>query len=70
MNLISDYTFSFDRNSIGWDWKEYDSAQDLYIVDSPVYVIKTSDNDYYKLFTTIIATGFFIFFKRYVYIAR
>ena len=49
MNLISDYIFSFDSNTIGWDWKEYDSAQDLYIVDSPVYVIKTSDNDYYKL---------------------
>ena len=49
MNLISDYIFSFNSNIIGWDWKEYDSAQDLYIVDSPVYVIKTSDNDYYKL---------------------
>ena len=33
-------------------------------------VLEKSNNDYYKLFTTIIATGFFIFFKRYVYIAR
>ena len=49
MNLISDYIFSFDRNTIGWDWKEYDSSQDLYIVGSPVYIIKTSDNNYYKL---------------------
>ena len=51
IDLIDNYTFHSDRNSIGWDWKEYDSVNDLYTIaiDAPVYVIKTSDNDYYKL---------------------
>ena len=47
MNLVPDYIFSFDRNAIGWDWKYYEEGE--YFVDSPVYLIRTSATDYYKL---------------------
>ena len=49
INMIDDYQFSFNQNAIGYNWKYYNNDTQTYSIDSPVYLIKTSDNDYYKL---------------------
>ena len=44
-----DYNFSADRNTICYDWKYYNADLGLYTIDSPVYIIKISTYEYYKL---------------------
>tara|TARA_B100001287_G_scaffold276336_1_gene286783 strand:- start:2051 stop:3022 length:972 start_codon:yes stop_codon:yes gene_type:complete len=47
---LEDYDFSFDLNTIGYDWKSYDfDLSQFSIVESMNYVIKTSNDAYFKL---------------------
>ena len=46
---ITNYLFELDRNTIGYNWKKYNLQMGLYSIESPVYIIKISDYDYYKL---------------------
>ena len=49
-NNLDDYTFHAHRNTIGYDWKKrIGTVGGSYIIDSPVYIIKKSEFDYYKL---------------------
>ena len=49
MTELHNYEFSEEQNSIGYDWKYYNSELAIYSIDSPVYIIKTSEHNYYKL---------------------
>ena len=46
---ISNYVFSTNRNTIGYDWKWYDFDLGIYSIDSPVYIIKTESLAYFKM---------------------
>ena len=48
-DVINNYDFTYNFNGIGYEWKSYNLQSGLYSIDSPVYIIKTSDLDYYKL---------------------
>ena len=47
-NIIN-YQFNTERNTIGYDWKYYNGELGLYSIDSPVYIIRKSAYEYYKL---------------------
>lgn len=52
-NHIPEYTFSTNRDGIGYDWKYYDLEQGVYTVDPSInYIIRTSEGFYYKLHFT------------------
>tara|TARA_Y100000994_G_scaffold249428_1_gene261042 strand:+ start:14706 stop:15695 length:990 start_codon:yes stop_codon:yes gene_type:complete len=46
---INNYNFSENSNTIGYDWKFYNSDLGIYSINSPVYLIKSQNNNYYKL---------------------
>ena len=47
---IGDYDFSFDLNTIGYDWKSYSfDLSQFTIVENMSFVIKTNNEAYFKL---------------------
>jgi len=49
ISSINNYQFNTERNIIGYDWKYYNVELGIYSIDSPVYIIRKSSYEYYKL---------------------